>query len=121
MANVPHVATRQSDSMATDEQKQAAQVIQRNYRGYRERRQLQGMGLDASARWAEVRIPFKCTFCLKHLVANETTRRYATVSKHIPLTIFHLRPKLRFSEKRNGAIPPGPRRAPRKRLPCATN
>ncbi|KZM18592.1 hypothetical protein ST47_g10263 [Ascochyta rabiei] len=35
------------------EQQQAAQMIQRNYRGYRERRQLQGIGLDASARWAE--------------------------------------------------------------------
>ncbi|KAF3001325.1 hypothetical protein E8E13_005533 [Curvularia kusanoi] len=34
-------------------QQQAAQMIQRNYRGYRERRQLQGIGLDASARWAE--------------------------------------------------------------------
>lgn len=36
------------------EEEQAAQMIQRNYRGYRERRQLQGMGLDASARWSEV-------------------------------------------------------------------
>lgn len=35
-------------------QQKAAQLIQRNYRGYRERRQLQGIGLDASARWAEV-------------------------------------------------------------------
>jgi hypothetical protein len=32
----------------------AAQMIQRNYRGYRERRQLAGMGLDANARWSEV-------------------------------------------------------------------
>ena len=38
-------------------QQQAAQMIQRNYRGYRERRQLQGIGLDASARWAEVNTP----------------------------------------------------------------
>ena len=36
------------------EQRQAARMIQRNYRGYRERRQLKGIGLDASARWAEV-------------------------------------------------------------------
>ncbi|KAH7123949.1 hypothetical protein B0J11DRAFT_326277 [Dendryphion nanum] len=35
------------------DEEQAAQLIQRNYRGYRTRRQLQGMGLDASARWAE--------------------------------------------------------------------
>jgi hypothetical protein len=53
MASAQDVAARESD-MGTDEQKQAAQVIQRNYRGYRERRQLQGMGLDASARWTEV-------------------------------------------------------------------
>lgn len=37
-----------------EEEKHAAQLIQRNYRGYRERRQLQGMGLDANSRWAEV-------------------------------------------------------------------
>ncbi|KAL5121354.1 hypothetical protein ACEQ8H_000822 [Pleosporales sp. CAS-2024a] len=36
-----------------DEATQAAQLIQRNYRGYRARRQLNGIGLDASARWAE--------------------------------------------------------------------
>jgi hypothetical protein len=53
MVSAQDVAARKSD-MGTDEQKQAAQLIQRNYRGYRERRQLQGMGLDASARWAEV-------------------------------------------------------------------
>lgn len=35
-------------------EEEAAQMIQRNYRGYRERRQLKGIGLDASARWAEV-------------------------------------------------------------------
>ena len=35
-------------------QQQAAELIQRNYRGYRSRRQLQGMGLDPNARWAEV-------------------------------------------------------------------
>jgi hypothetical protein len=43
---------------ATEQQGQdeeiAAQMIQRNYRGYRERRHLQGIGLDASARWVEV-------------------------------------------------------------------
>jgi len=36
------------------EEEEAARKIQRNYRGYRERRQLKGIGLDASARWAEV-------------------------------------------------------------------
>lgn len=53
MVSAQDVAGRKSDT-GTDEQKQAAQMIQRNYRGYRERRQLAGMGLDASARWAEV-------------------------------------------------------------------
>ncbi|KAJ4335361.1 hypothetical protein N0V87_006150 [Didymella glomerata] len=42
-----------SDQLNDEEQQKAAQLIQRNYRGYRERRQLQGIGLDASARWAE--------------------------------------------------------------------
>lgn len=55
MAELQDVATPRLGSADTEEQKRAAQLIQRNYRGYRERRQLQGMGLDASARWAEVR------------------------------------------------------------------
>jgi hypothetical protein len=36
------------------EEDKAARMIQRTYRGHRERRQLNGIGLDASARWAEV-------------------------------------------------------------------
>ncbi|KAL9088720.1 MAG: hypothetical protein Q9165_006029 [Trypethelium subeluteriae] len=35
------------------EEEQAAELIQRNYRGYRARRQLKGMGLDSSTRWIE--------------------------------------------------------------------
>jgi hypothetical protein len=54
MAAVQDVATHEPGGTGSEEQRQAAQMIQRNYRGYRERRQLQGMGLDASARWAEV-------------------------------------------------------------------
>lgn len=46
-------ATKGGVSTGAKEEK-AAQLIQRNYRGYRERRQLAGMGLDASARWTEV-------------------------------------------------------------------
>ncbi|KAI1605551.1 hypothetical protein PtrCC142_002263 [Pyrenophora tritici-repentis] len=53
MAGNQDVATPKLGSADTEEQRQAAQLIQRNYRGYRERRQLQGMGLDANARWAE--------------------------------------------------------------------
>lgn len=40
------------------DQKQAAELIQRNYRGYRSRRQLRGMGLDSSTRWAEVWVSY---------------------------------------------------------------
>ncbi|KAL5470074.1 hypothetical protein PMIN07_002072 [Paraphaeosphaeria minitans] len=47
----PHGA--RSSSCSSNEQEQAAQLIQKNYRGYRERRRLQGMGLDAGARWSE--------------------------------------------------------------------
>lgn len=43
------------DQNGTDdaERTNAASLIQRNYRGYRERRQLQGLGLDPSTRWVE--------------------------------------------------------------------
>lgn len=57
MVEVEDVPTAGVDKAAPkDDQQQtdAAQMIQRNYRGYRERRQLKGIGLDASARWAEV-------------------------------------------------------------------
>ncbi|KAK8181882.1 uncharacterized protein BKA78DRAFT_326942 [Phyllosticta capitalensis] len=40
------------------EEEVAAKLIQRNYRGYRERRQLEGLRLDASTRWIEVRHVF---------------------------------------------------------------
>lgn len=45
-----------SSSMQRDAEAAAAEPIQRNYRGYRERRQLQGLGLDPSTRWLEVRM-----------------------------------------------------------------
>jgi hypothetical protein len=38
----------------------AAEMIQRNYRGYRERRALKGMGLTSSMRWVEVRLHLVC-------------------------------------------------------------
>ncbi|SMQ50964.1 unnamed protein product [Zymoseptoria tritici ST99CH_3D7] len=37
-----------------DEETQAAQIIQRNYRGHRDRRALKGCGLDPSTRWLEI-------------------------------------------------------------------
>jgi hypothetical protein len=39
--------------LSDEERKKAAALIQRNYRGYRERRQMQGMGLDPTSRWVE--------------------------------------------------------------------
>ena len=50
--------------LGSEEQEQAAQLIQRNYRGYRQRRQLQGMGLDANSRWTEVcaSLCFSCPY-----------------------------------------------------------
>jgi hypothetical protein len=52
VAGAPAASSERRQSQA--EKEEAAQLIQRNYRGYRERRQLNGIGLDASARWAEV-------------------------------------------------------------------
>jgi len=39
--------------LSDEEKTKAAALIQRNYRGYRERRQMRGMGLDPSSRWIE--------------------------------------------------------------------
>jgi hypothetical protein len=52
--NGQHAGQLEPATLGSGEQERAAQVIQRNYRGYRTRRQLNGMGLDASMRWAEV-------------------------------------------------------------------
>lgn len=40
-------------NMSDVERQRAAGTIQRNYRGYRARRQLHGMGLDPSSRWVD--------------------------------------------------------------------
>ena len=37
-----------------EERDQAAQLIQKNYRGYRARRELHGFGLDPGTRWIEL-------------------------------------------------------------------
>lgn len=39
--------------LSDKERAKAASMIQRNYRGYRERRQIRGMGLDPGSRWIE--------------------------------------------------------------------
>jgi hypothetical protein len=43
----------ENPELSDEERTKAAALIQRNYRGYRERRQMQGMGLDPSRRWVE--------------------------------------------------------------------
>ncbi len=46
---------RQSRESPEDEQRDnAAKVIQKNFRGYRARREIRGYGLDPSTRWMEV-------------------------------------------------------------------
>jgi hypothetical protein len=42
---------KSSDHGGTEERAKAAKVIQRTYRGYRTRREMDGFGLDASTRW----------------------------------------------------------------------
>jgi hypothetical protein len=43
----------ENPELSDEERTKAAALIQRNYRGYRERRQMQGMGLDPTSRWVE--------------------------------------------------------------------
>lgn len=43
----------ESCGLSDEERANAAAMIQRSYRGYRERRQVLGMGLDPSSRWIE--------------------------------------------------------------------
>ncbi|KAF4309684.1 hypothetical protein GTA08_BOTSDO02616 [Botryosphaeria dothidea] len=49
-----HAAMQAAKSQGQrDEEEAAAALIQRNYRGYKQRRELAGMGLDPSTRWVE--------------------------------------------------------------------
>jgi hypothetical protein len=45
--------TTKEQQATSNAQSHAAEVIQRNYRGYRDRRALKGFGLDPSTRWIE--------------------------------------------------------------------
>jgi hypothetical protein len=108
MGEVHDASTAEKGSVGAEEE--AARKIQRNYRGYRERRQLKGIGLDASARWAEV-----CGFP-DFTWAHELIqcRRYETVSSSIST---YSRTYTKGS-KRNGAPQLNPSRA-RSKPPCA--
>jgi hypothetical protein len=46
-------AAGKPDDLSQHEKQKAATMIQRNYRGYRERRQIKGLGMSASMRWSE--------------------------------------------------------------------
>ncbi|RAQ60799.1 IQ calmodulin-binding motif protein [Aspergillus flavus] len=50
----------------TDKEQWAARVIQRTYRGYRTRRELQGCGISATTRWVEVGRDSYSTSSLSH-------------------------------------------------------
>ncbi|KAJ5818195.1 hypothetical protein N7474_003786 [Penicillium riverlandense] len=58
MVVIPNAVTAASQSTDSGddvtEKEQAAKTIQRIYRGYRTRRELNGLGLSANARWTEV-------------------------------------------------------------------
>ncbi|KXL46049.1 hypothetical protein M433DRAFT_153945, partial [Acidomyces richmondensis BFW] len=43
----------QNKEQENEEQRHAAEIIQKSYRGYRDRRALKGWGLDPSTRWLE--------------------------------------------------------------------
>ena len=45
---------QRNTSLSTEQRVNAAELIQRHYRGYRERRQIKGYALDPSTRWVEV-------------------------------------------------------------------
>lgn len=45
--------TLEHPELSEIEEQKAAELIQRNYRGYGERRQMKGMGMDTSTRWLE--------------------------------------------------------------------
>lgn len=47
-------ARRQQKAIVDDERTNAAEVIQRNFRGHQARRAMKGYALDPSTRWLEV-------------------------------------------------------------------
>lgn len=53
-AKAKEIRERRAQEKKGDERHDAAKVIQKNYRGYRDRRALSGYGLDPSMRWIEV-------------------------------------------------------------------
>ena len=53
-AKAKEIQARKAKELGGGERHDAAMVIQKNYRGYRERRALEGYGLDSSTRWMEV-------------------------------------------------------------------
>lgn len=58
----PERATEEQeyDALTRRKRDSAAILIQKNYRGYRTRRHLEGLTFDASDRWLEVNSPPRC-------------------------------------------------------------
>ena len=61
----------QDDRQLQHQESAAARVLQRTYRGHRERRQLKGLGLDPSTRWTEVRMHPTFHFLFHPLISND--------------------------------------------------
>ena len=53
-AKAREIAEKKKQQKLPNERDNAARLIQKSYRGYRERRALQGYALDPDARWMEV-------------------------------------------------------------------
>ena len=70
-------------------QSDAARTLQRTYRGHRARRELKGLTLTPSARWAEVRTP--CSIMLFIRDANRRLGTYCRQSKKQSIKILLLR------------------------------
>lgn len=50
------IASEETEEIEDGRQRHAAEIIQRNFRGYRDRRVLKGHGIDPSTRWIDVRM-----------------------------------------------------------------
>lgn len=74
----------QDDKQLQHQESAAARVLQRTYRGHRERRQLRGMGLDPSTRWIEVRM--LVSFVLFVNEANDPLQKAVKEAQYRALT-----------------------------------
>ncbi|OJD32906.1 iq calmodulin-binding motif protein [Diplodia corticola] len=87
-----------------EEEAAAAALIQRNYRGYKQRRELAGMGLDASTRWVEVRetLPLRPHHCLPPPPPPPPPRQLSRISRSALSAA--VRPIIRKCRSANGDL-----------------